>query len=70
MHTHGHNHDHDHGHDHGHGSGHGNGAGGENYAARPHPEHVVLDIGGDFGALIVHTDAGMHRRRGGDQRLR
>jgi hypothetical protein len=25
-------------------------------AGRPHPQHVVLDIGGDAGALIVHTD--------------
>ena len=32
----------------------------ENYAARPHPEYVVLDIGGDLGALIVYTDAAMH----------
>lgn len=28
----------------------------ERYAARRHPEHVVLDIGGEIGALIVHTD--------------
>jgi hypothetical protein len=27
----------------------------EGYASRPHPEQVVLDIGGDLGALIVHT---------------
>jgi hypothetical protein len=27
--------------------------------ARRHPESVVLDIGGDLGALIVHTDARM-----------
>jgi hypothetical protein len=32
----------------------------ENHAARRHPEHVVLDIGDDIGALIVHTDGGMH----------
>jgi hypothetical protein len=31
----------------------------ENHAARRHAEHVVLDIGVDIGALIVHTDAGM-----------
>lgn len=24
---------------------------------RPHPEPVVLDIGGGFGALVVHWDA-------------
>ena len=41
------------GHDHG---GHGH----EDYSARPHPEFVVLDIGGDVGALIVHTDADLH----------
>jgi hypothetical protein len=38
---------------------HGHGASEENYAARPHPEQVVLDIGEDIGALIVHTDAAM-----------
>jgi len=32
----------------------------ENYAARRHPEFVVLDIGDDVGALIVHADAQMH----------
>ena len=47
MHTHDHSHEHEHG------------TGEENYAARRHPEHVVLDIGGDIGALIVHTDADM-----------
>jgi hypothetical protein len=35
-------------------------AGAENYSARAHPEHVVLDIGGDVGALIINTHAGMH----------
>jgi hypothetical protein len=25
-------------------------------AHRPHPEPVVLDIGGDLGALVVYTD--------------
>lgn len=28
--------------------------------ARPHPEHVVLDIGGDVGALVVHADPEQH----------
>jgi hypothetical protein len=32
----------------------------ENYAARPHPEYVVLDIGEHLGALIVYTDATLH----------
>jgi hypothetical protein len=32
----------------------------EDYAARKHPEFVVLDIGEDEGALVVHTDAEMH----------
>ncbi|HEY1522588.1 MAG TPA: hypothetical protein VGF70_06210 [Solirubrobacteraceae bacterium] len=32
----------------------------EHYAARPHPEFVVLEIGPGLGALIVHTDATMH----------
>jgi hypothetical protein len=30
------------------------------YAARSHPEFVVLDIGDDVGALIVHADPGLH----------
>jgi hypothetical protein len=53
MDKHGHSHDHPHGHSGDHGEGE------ENHAARRHPEPVVLDIGGDLGALIVHTDAGM-----------
>jgi hypothetical protein len=32
----------------------------EHYAARSHPEFVVLEIGDDLGALIVHTGADMH----------
>jgi hypothetical protein len=32
----------------------------EHYASRKHPEFVVLEIGGEVGALIVHADAGMH----------
>lgn len=32
----------------------------EHYAARPHPEFVVLEIGDGLGALIVHTDGDMH----------
>jgi hypothetical protein len=51
MHSPGHSHRHRHRHNHG--------EVGERYAARRHPEPVVLDIGGDLGALIVHTDAGM-----------
>jgi hypothetical protein len=35
-------------------------AGGEDYAARRHPEFVAIDIGGDVGALIVQTDAQLH----------
>ena len=54
MHTHGHNDSHTHGHSHDHGPG-----GEPNYSARRHPEQVVLDIGGEFGALILHTDAAM-----------
>ena len=47
---------------HSHGPGehtHTHEGGEENYAARRHPEHVVLDIGEDLGALIVHTAADM-----------
>jgi hypothetical protein len=50
-------HSHDQSDDHMHSHDHSDAA--ENYAARRHPEPVVLDIGGDLGALIVHTDAGM-----------
>lgn len=32
----------------------------ERYAARKHPEFVVLDIGGEKGALVLRTDPGMH----------
>jgi hypothetical protein len=32
----------------------------EHHAARPHPEFVVLEIGDDLGALIVHTGPDMH----------
>ena len=31
-----------------------------NYSDRPHPEFVALDLGGEIGALILHTDAGLH----------
>jgi hypothetical protein len=45
---------------HTHGSGeHAHAGGEEHHAARRHPEHVVLDIGEDIGALILHTDADM-----------
>jgi hypothetical protein len=32
----------------------------EEPVARPHPEHVVLDLGGDMGALVVHADPDQH----------
>jgi hypothetical protein len=32
----------------------------EHYAARRHPEFVVLEIGAEMGALIVHAPAAMH----------
>jgi hypothetical protein len=40
--------------------GHRHGPREHSYAARRHPEQVVLDIGGMLGALIVHTDPAMH----------
>ena len=52
MHTHAHSHSDVHAHSH-------ETPGEQNYAARRHPEAVVLDIGADLGALIVHTDAAM-----------
>jgi len=35
---------------------------GESHSARQHPEHVVLEIGGDLGALIVYTGGDLHGR--------
>lgn len=32
----------------------------DQYSARKHPEFVVLEIGEDVGALIVHADPGLH----------
>jgi hypothetical protein len=32
----------------------------ESYAARTHPEFVVLEIGDDVGALILRTDPDLH----------
>ncbi len=32
----------------------------EHFASRRHPEFVVLEIGDDLGALIVHTGHEMH----------
>jgi hypothetical protein len=32
----------------------------QRYADRAHPEYVVLEIGGELGALIVHTQPAMH----------
>ncbi len=46
-------------HSHRHGHTHTHEASEENRAARRHPELVVLDIGGDIGALILHTRAEM-----------
>jgi hypothetical protein len=58
----GHVHDgHVHGHDHGHTQDHSHPhPAGESYAARPHPEFVVLDLGEGVGALIIHADPAMH----------
>jgi hypothetical protein len=50
MHIHDHIHDHRHGHPR---------SPEQRYSSRRHPEQVVLDIGEDIGALIVHTDASM-----------
>jgi hypothetical protein len=39
---------------------HDRGPQGERYAARTHPEYVVLEIGAGLGALIVHAGGEMH----------
>lgn len=57
-HTHTHTHQHSHGDEHGHAHEHPQAT--EDYAARKHPEFVAIDIGGDVGALIIHTDPEMH----------
>jgi hypothetical protein len=54
-----HEHQHRHGLEHDHPDGH---AHHERYADRSHPEFVVLEIGGDLGALIVYTDPALHGR--------
>ncbi len=41
-------------------SEHGHAGDAEIYSARPHPEPVVLDVGENIGALILHTDAALH----------
>ena len=46
MHAHDHTHDHDHDHSHD----------DHTEAHRPHEEAVVLEIGGELGALVVYTD--------------
>jgi len=65
THTHGHDHDHDHSHEHDHEHEHSSDHAQSpthphTYADRPHPEFVVLDIGGDVGALIIHTRPERH----------
>jgi ABC-type Zn2+ transport system substrate-binding protein/surface adhesin len=52
-------HQHDHRHEHGHGHEHDHGAFDHTAAHRPHVEPVVLEIGGELGALVVHTDAAL-----------
>jgi hypothetical protein len=34
----------------------------DGYWTRSHPEPVVLDIGGDVGALVLYTAPSLHRR--------
>jgi hypothetical protein len=34
----------------------------EIHSARKHPEYVVLEIGDDIGALVVHADPELHGR--------
>jgi hypothetical protein len=34
----------------------------EQFADRPHPESIVLDIGGDMGALVIYTKPELHGR--------
>lgn len=48
MHSHDHSHDHNHSHDHDYNH--------HTEAHRPHEEAVVLEIGGELGALVVYTD--------------
>lgn len=50
----------DHTHVHGDGHAHAHPHAVEDYAARKHPEFVVLDIGGELGALILYCDPELH----------
>ena len=66
-HTHEHEHEHNHVHQHEHEHSHSHGSDQpkahshpHTYADRPHPEFVVLDIGDDVGALIIHTRPERH----------
>jgi len=43
-----------------HSHAHPEGRAANGYAARPHPEPVVLDIGAPYGALIVHSAPELH----------
>ena len=54
--THDHDHDHDPDHEHGHDHGHDDGHAVRRPEAAPRGGPVVLDIGGDIGALIVRLD--------------
>ncbi len=61
SHEHDHEHTHEHDHDHEHSSDHAQSpTHPHTYADRPHPEFVVLDIGDDVGALIIHTRPERH----------
>jgi hypothetical protein len=47
----------------------------EDHAHRAHPEHVVLELGGELGALVVYTGPGSHGleieiSRSGEDRVR
>lgn len=53
-------HDHDHDHDDRHGAQASHDHPHARHADRPHPQHVVLEIGDGVGALIVQTDPSMH----------
>jgi hypothetical protein len=55
-HTHSHGHDHGHEHGHGHGHGHSHSHGEPDRSADEVSEALLVDIGGDVGALVVYAD--------------
>jgi hypothetical protein len=57
--SHAHDHDHDHSHDHGHSNGHRHGHREGPAATAAESDSLVLDIGGNVGALVIYANAAL-----------